>query len=522
MINEENPDYQYCVDNKFLLRDSRGAVRPISWWHGSGGLLDYSNPAAADWWHRQMDRVLDIGVDGFKCDGTDPYVLEYSLTGGALGFNDQVISYRDYADLYYRDSLYYTRQKRGGDNGLIMSRPVDCFVDSVTKACLDYSPKDVMFSGWVGDDDATFNGLQGCARKSIYSAWEGYASFGCDIGGYRGKEKNRELFIRWAQFGALSPLMENGGGGEHRPWMYDDETVDIYRTFVQLHHQLSTYFHLIGAEAIETGVSTITPLSKKASSSPLTPPSDTYAALANVSAVTSQRFLRAEADRRGWFPEPETFSYLIGKDILVHPVLHEANITDSTDAGRTLTTVANAVFPAIDGQPTDWLNWFHPTDAKAIHRVMTTTRTHVTVPLDSYPVYVRRDAFLCLESTRDAPRSAGGKPVFTWFGPSAQNTVDAPKIAVMRESASTGPGMSAVGYYTDDTTLEVKLSARSGPVALELVGVMAPASVTFDHDERSLCESAYDRIKTTLLVSCSDNSLGTVISISNTTNVYSN
>jgi alpha-glucosidase (family GH31 glycosyl hydrolase) len=81
MVNTENPDYQMCVDNKYLVRDSRGLVRPLQWWHGYGGLLDYSNPEAVSWWHAQMDKVLDAGVDGFKTDGTDPYIAEYELTG---------------------------------------------------------------------------------------------------------------------------------------------------------------------------------------------------------------------------------------------------------------------------------------------------------------------------------------------------------------------------------------------------------------------------------------------------------
>jgi hypothetical protein len=29
-----------------------------------------SNPYALAWWHSQMDYVLDIGLDGWKCDGT--------------------------------------------------------------------------------------------------------------------------------------------------------------------------------------------------------------------------------------------------------------------------------------------------------------------------------------------------------------------------------------------------------------------------------------------------------------------
>jgi len=35
-----------------------------------------------------------------------------------------------------------------------------------------------------------------------------------------------------SQLGAFCPLMENGGEGEHRPWMYDNETLEIYRNFV--------------------------------------------------------------------------------------------------------------------------------------------------------------------------------------------------------------------------------------------------------------------------------------------------
>jgi hypothetical protein len=57
--------------------------------------------------------------------------------GGALGYNDQKITYRDYANMYYRDFFSHTREKRStssdGDAGLIMSRPVDCLIDGVSK-----------------------------------------------------------------------------------------------------------------------------------------------------------------------------------------------------------------------------------------------------------------------------------------------------------------------------------------------------------------------------------------------------
>lgn len=54
----------------------------------------------------------------------------------------------------------------------------------------------------------------------FYSANQNFVNFGSDIGGYRTDDsplgRPRDSFIRWTQLGALVPLMENGGNGEHR------------------------------------------------------------------------------------------------------------------------------------------------------------------------------------------------------------------------------------------------------------------------------------------------------------------
>lgn len=74
-----------------------------------------------------------------------------------------------------------------------------------------------------------------CCGHQHSLPFPGYVNFGSDIGGYRsgsGKYgRTKELFIRWSQLGAFSPLMENGGNKEHRPWMFDNtnETLNIYK-----------------------------------------------------------------------------------------------------------------------------------------------------------------------------------------------------------------------------------------------------------------------------------------------------
>jgi hypothetical protein len=92
------------------------------------------------------------------------------------------------------------------------------------------------------------------------SAHEGYLLLGSDIGGYRGGVKEKELFIRWAQFGAFCPIMENGGAGEHRPWMFDQQTLKIYRFYVLIHKALFHYLYSEAIEAWRDGRSLITPI----------------------------------------------------------------------------------------------------------------------------------------------------------------------------------------------------------------------------------------------------------------------
>ena len=69
-------------------------------------------------------QALDLGIDGWKCDGTDPYILELVIPIGREG----VVTRRKYSDDYYGDFFNYTRQKLGSDR-LIMSRPADGYAD---------------------------------------------------------------------------------------------------------------------------------------------------------------------------------------------------------------------------------------------------------------------------------------------------------------------------------------------------------------------------------------------------------
>jgi alpha-glucosidase (family GH31 glycosyl hydrolase) len=127
-----------------------------------------------------------------------------------------------------------------------MSRPVD--------QDLEFSPREIVFMGWVGDEYGTYDGLKTALRFMLESGRQNYVGFGSDIGGFLFDHgsgplgRTKELFLRWTAVGALSSFMENGGTGEHFPWNFDNETVDIYRSWVNLHYQLVPYLYSEGTQ----------------------------------------------------------------------------------------------------------------------------------------------------------------------------------------------------------------------------------------------------------------------------------
>jgi hypothetical protein len=252
MINRDAPTFAEAYARGFFVRDAGGAqYTNFSWWHGTGGLLDYSNPSARQWWEGLRVNATLGGpaaggavVDGWKCDGADPYVIELLAPRGV----DGPLTFAQYSDLYYGHTLNFTRTVN--PEALIWARPVDGFPLAFNlTAFLTYAPKYAMVSGWVGDADPTFDGLRATAINILESAWQGFANFGSDTGGYRSssaaKPRTPELFLRWAQFNAFLPLFENGGDGDHTPWSFDalaqtgTAITDAYRRLVAAHVALT-------------------------------------------------------------------------------------------------------------------------------------------------------------------------------------------------------------------------------------------------------------------------------------------
>lgn len=213
----------YCANGK-----------PIKWWKGNGAFIDFTNPDAVEWWHGLMDRALDLGVDGWKCDGTDPMFPAGEMCKGGP------MTSTKYKDLYYSDMYEHTLAKN--PQGVAFSRSVDMLIANPK----GFAPISHSAVNWVGDQRHNWGneGFLEALQDIFDSAKLGYTVVGSDTAGYNGDEKiSKQLLLRWSQFSTFCPLFENGGHGAHEPWLIDDETVRIYRQFVKIHYELLPYLY---------------------------------------------------------------------------------------------------------------------------------------------------------------------------------------------------------------------------------------------------------------------------------------
>jgi alpha-glucosidase (family GH31 glycosyl hydrolase) len=261
--------------------------------------------------------------------------------------------------------------------------------------------------------------------------------------------------------------MENGGGGEHRPWMYDDQTVHLYRLFATEHHRLAPYLMTATVNAINSGTSTITPLAER-------PDIPLYKV-----------------------KQPSTYNYLLGPHVLVHPAMADLPV-NSTDH-----TIVDAQFPA----EADWLDWWAPHDATKLRKGATEEK--IKVPLTSYSVFVRKGAMLPLERS-----SVDHSVLFTWFGPADGSQVSSDSL----EAIELGTGLQGTGSFSSGT-LSGTISAHSGSAGLVFVGITEPATVDVNAGGNT-CTQKYDNKVSTLTVFCMNVEAGVKVTASGVSSIY--
>jgi alpha-D-xyloside xylohydrolase len=252
----KHPLFDYARTNGLCLKEGTSTNDVFSYWKGTGLGVDFSNPTAVNWFMTNMSSsLISMGVRGFKVDVSNDYLSSTVKTTPGSVFGGATITRAQHTEYYYASVCDWIRSQTANE-GIIIARPYSWQLYNDTQC-----PVSRLTAGWCGDFGGDFSGFMSQLGNIYTSALGGYSAVGFEVGGYYGANPTRDSLLRQTQYASLLPILENGGsnGGQtyHLPWYWDSngytDTVNIYRYYATLHHNLVPFQFHCGVHASLTG-----------------------------------------------------------------------------------------------------------------------------------------------------------------------------------------------------------------------------------------------------------------------------
>jgi alpha-glucosidase (family GH31 glycosyl hydrolase) len=230
------------------VRGADGEPYVARWWMGTGSPIDFTSPAAEEWWREQAKSALALGVEGIKADDGEGYYFpdDVRFADGTTGATGAWAH-----GGRYRASMQRALDEVHPGHGVLFGRS-------------GWSGQQASGMLWGGDQVSDFWSLRVLVAASLSAAASGFSNWSHDIGGYLGhrlvERCPAELLVRWVQLGCFTPLMQAHARLVQEPWTYDERTLAIYRSYVLLHERLVPYVRAAAATAARCGLPIIRPL----------------------------------------------------------------------------------------------------------------------------------------------------------------------------------------------------------------------------------------------------------------------
>lgn len=224
-------------------------------WPGDCHFPDFTNPNARTWFARHVGDLLADGVAGIWTDMNEPSVgpgetmpdvVQHDLEGRGGTHRE---AHNVYGLLMARSTYEALRDVRPEGRPFVLTRSGFAGVQRYA-------------SVWTGDNTSDWDHLRLAPPMLLSLGLSGVPFSGSDVGGFSGTP-TPELFARWMQLGAVSPLFRTHSAHDtprQEPWSFGPEVEDVARRYVRLRYRLLPLFYTLFYEHTRTGLPILRPL----------------------------------------------------------------------------------------------------------------------------------------------------------------------------------------------------------------------------------------------------------------------
>ena len=237
-------------DKGYLVRKPNGEVWQTDFWQAGMGLVDFTNPAAREWFKDKVKALLNQGVDAIKTDFGERIPRDVVWYDGS----PKLSMHNWYTQLYNQAVFEAIEETYGKGNACLYAR----------SATVGGQQQPVH---WGGDCESTFNGMAQSLRAGLSLASSGFGFWSHDSGGFEGACPDPAVYKRWVAFGMLGSHSRLHGSTVYRvPWLFDEEdekngvalvpgqtAVDVVREFTKLKLELMPYVYQLGLQPHANG-----------------------------------------------------------------------------------------------------------------------------------------------------------------------------------------------------------------------------------------------------------------------------
>ena len=236
-IGVGSPYYEEAERERWFLRTADGTSWTGQLWgghHPDVSLLDLTHPEAVAWFAGRVRDALASGASVLKTDFGE------AVPADAVAFNGMTGErLHNLYPLLYNDLVAEATRAVAGGPGLTWGRS-------------SWTGGQRHGAKWTGDADSTWQDLAATLRAGLSLSFTGHPFWSHDIGGFQGTP-SPELFVRWAQFGLLSPLSRFHGMTSRLPWAFGPEAYAAVLHAARLRTRLLPHLLSAAADCVRTG-----------------------------------------------------------------------------------------------------------------------------------------------------------------------------------------------------------------------------------------------------------------------------